>query len=105
MSKERKQSTEAAVREISRRTRRKFSPEEKVRIVFEGLHGEQSVSELCRREGTPNPLAPCPENWPGFFEVFTRKQRFHFGSESIAAYIREAASDSPDAPIEVSPST
>ena len=40
MSKERKQSTEAAVREIRRRTRRKFSPEEKVRIVLEGLRGE-----------------------------------------------------------------
>ena len=51
MSKERRQSTEAAVREIRRRTRRKFSPEEKVRIVLEGLRGEQSVSELCRREG------------------------------------------------------
>jgi transposase len=51
MSKQRKQSTEAAVREIRRRTRRKFSPEEKVRIVLEGLRGEQSVSELCRREG------------------------------------------------------
>ena len=33
------------------RTRRKFSPEEKMRIVLEGLRGEQSVSELCRREG------------------------------------------------------
>jgi transposase len=51
ISKERKQSTEAAVREIRRRTRRKFAPEEKVRIVLEGLRGEQSVSELCRREG------------------------------------------------------
>ena len=40
MSKERKQSTEAAVREIRRRTRRKFSPEEKVRIVLEGLRGK-----------------------------------------------------------------
>ena len=43
-----KQSTEAAVREIRRRTRRKFAPEEKIRIVLEGLRGEQSVSELCR---------------------------------------------------------
>ncbi len=51
MSKQRKQSTEAAVRDIRRRTRRKFSPEEKIRIVLEGLRGEQSVSELCRREG------------------------------------------------------
>jgi transposase len=51
MTKKSKQSTEAAVREIRRRTRRKFSPEEKIRIVLEGLRGEQSVSELCRREG------------------------------------------------------
>jgi transposase len=47
MSKERKQSAEAAVREVRRRTRRKFSPEEKVRIVLGGLGGEQGISELC----------------------------------------------------------
>jgi transposase len=46
-----KKSTEAAVREIRLRTRRKFSSEEKIRIVLEGLRGEQSVAELCRREG------------------------------------------------------
>ncbi len=46
-------STEQVVREIHR-TRRRFSAEEKVRIVLEGLRGEQSVAELCRREG----LAP-----------------------------------------------
>ena len=51
MARQQKQSTEAAVREIRRRTRRKFSPEEKIRIVLEGLRGEQSVSELCRKEG------------------------------------------------------
>ena len=46
--------TEQVVREIHRRTRRRFSAEEKVRIVLEGLRGEESVAELCRREG----LAP-----------------------------------------------
>ena len=46
-----KQSTEAAVREIRRRTRRKFSPEEKIRIVLEGLRGEETIAELCRKEG------------------------------------------------------
>jgi len=51
MSNQKKQSSEAAVREICRRTRRKFSPEEKIRIVLEGLRGEQSVSDLCRRVG------------------------------------------------------
>jgi transposase len=45
---------EQVVREIQRQTRRRFSVEEKVRIVLEGLRGEQSVAELCRRES----LAP-----------------------------------------------
>jgi len=43
------------VREIRRKTRRKFSSEEKIRIVLEGLKGEASIAELCRREGiSPN---------------------------------------------------
>ena len=39
------------VKEIRRKTRRKFSSEEKIRIVLEGLRGECSIAELCRREG------------------------------------------------------
>ena len=50
MTNQKKQSTEAAVREIRRRSRRKFSPEEKIRIVLEGLRGEQSVSDFCADE-------------------------------------------------------
>jgi transposase len=49
-------SAEAAVREIRRKTRRKFSAEEKIRIVVEGLRGEQSIKELCRREGIASNL-------------------------------------------------
>jgi transposase len=46
---------EAKVREIRRKTRRRFSSEEKIRIVLEGLRGEESIAELCRREGiSPN---------------------------------------------------
>jgi len=56
MTSPKKQSTEAAVREIRRRTRRKFSPEEKIRIVLDGLRGEQSISDLCRREGIASNL-------------------------------------------------
>ncbi len=56
MTNQKKQSTEAAVRDMRRRTRRKFSPEEKIRIVLEGLRGEQSVSDLCRREGIASNL-------------------------------------------------
>ena len=39
------------VKEIRRATRRKFSAEEKIRIVLEGLRGEVPVTDLCRREG------------------------------------------------------
>ena len=42
---------EKAVRDIKRRTRRKFGPEDKIRIVLQGLQGEGSIAELCRREG------------------------------------------------------
>ena len=45
------QSPEVVVKEIRRVSRRKFTAEEKIRIVLEGLKGETSVSELCRREG------------------------------------------------------
>ena len=43
--------TESVVREIRRKTRKKYSSEEKVRIVLEGLRGESSITELSRREG------------------------------------------------------
>ena len=43
--------TEKLVKDIRRRTRKKYSAEEKIRIVLEGLRGEESVAELCRREG------------------------------------------------------
>jgi transposase len=39
------------VRDIRRVTRRQYSAEEKVRIVIAGLRGEDSVAELCRKEG------------------------------------------------------
>src|SRR5947199_8646634 len=45
---------EKVVQDIRRKTRRRFSVEEKIRIVLEGLRGEESIAELCRREG----LAP-----------------------------------------------
>ena len=45
------QGSESVVKEIRRKTRRRFSAEEKIQIVLEGLKGESSVAELCRREG------------------------------------------------------
>jgi len=45
-----KTSPESIVREIKRRTRRKFTAEGKIRIVLEGLRGEESITDLCRKE-------------------------------------------------------
>jgi transposase len=44
-------SAERHVRDIRRKTRRRYSAEEKIRIVLDGLRGEDSIAELCRREG------------------------------------------------------
>jgi transposase len=44
-------SPESIVREIKRQTRRKFTAEEKIRIVLDGLRGEAGITDLCRKEG------------------------------------------------------
>jgi transposase-like protein len=46
-----KEPVDQVVKEIRRATRRQFSAEEKIRIVLSGLRGEDSIAELCRREG------------------------------------------------------
>ncbi len=43
--------SEKLVKDIRRRTRKKYSSEEEIRIVLEGMRGEESIAELCRREG------------------------------------------------------
>ena len=40
-----------AIKDIRRATRKQYSAEEKIRIVLDGLRGEESIAELCRREG------------------------------------------------------
>jgi transposase len=47
---------EATIRDIKRKTRRKYNTEEKNQIVIEGLRGEQSIAELCRRAGIAESL-------------------------------------------------
>ena len=46
-----KESTEKKIRNIRSQNRKKYSAEEKIRIVLEGLRGDESIAELCRREG------------------------------------------------------
>ena len=46
-----KDTAEKVVKDIRRATRKQYSAEEKIHIVLEGLRGEDSIAELCRREG------------------------------------------------------
>ncbi len=50
-SEERTRETQSFIRSVRRSTRRKYTPEEKIRIVVEGFRREETVSDLCRREG------------------------------------------------------
>ena len=47
----RRSTSEKLVKDIQRATRKQYSAEEKIRIVLDGLRGEDSIAELCRREG------------------------------------------------------
>ena len=53
---EKKEKAELTVRRIRRKTRKKYSAEDKIRIVIEGLRGDMSVAELCRKEGISQSL-------------------------------------------------
>ena len=78
-----KRSVEKTVRDIRRRTRKKYSSEEKIRIVLEGLRGEESIAELCRKEGL-NPNVYC--RWS--------KEFMEAGKKRLAGdTVREATSD------------
>ena len=46
-----KETSEGVIKNIRRATRKRYSAEEKIRIVLDGLRGEDSIAELCRREG------------------------------------------------------
>jgi len=51
-----KATAEQVVKDIRRQTRRHFSAEDKIRIVLDGLRGEDSIAELCRKEGIAQSL-------------------------------------------------
>ena len=51
-----KESVEKTIHNIRRKTRKKYSAEDKIRFALEGLWGETTIAELCRREGIINNL-------------------------------------------------
>ena len=51
-----KPSSEKVIKDIRRVTRKQYGAEEKIRIVLEGLRGEESIAALCRREGIAESL-------------------------------------------------
>src|SRR5436190_14574950 len=58
---------EQVLKDIRRQTRRQYSAEEKIRIVLEGLRGEENISELCRRKASPprSSWRPASVGWRG----------------------------------------
>lgn len=46
-----REAVEKTVRDIKRRTRRYFGAEDKIRVILQGLRGEESIAEICRKEG------------------------------------------------------
>lgn len=79
-------SAEATIRDIKRKTRRKYNTEEKIRIVIEGLRGEQSIAELCRREGIAESLY---YSWSKEFMEAGKARRIGASRRSPAAVVTQ----------------
>jgi transposase len=77
-----KTSPDSIVREIKRHTRRKFTAEEKIRIVLEGLRGEESITDLCRKEGIH------PTNYYKWSKAFLESGKRQLNGDTL----REASS-------------
>jgi transposase-like protein len=90
-----KEPAEQVVKAIRRAARRQFSAEEKIRIVLSGLRGEDSIAELCRREGivqtsiTPgrrNFWRPARSAWPATPHARRPRTRSKSKQNSIVCY-------------------
>ena len=79
---------ERVLRDIRRATRRHFSAEDKIRIVLDGLRGEDSIAELCRREGIAQSL----------YYVWSKEFLGEAGAPLVRAPGRTASGDWPGTP-------
>ena len=78
----RKSPGEKIVKDIKRATRKHYSSEEKIRIVLDGLRGEDSIAELCRREGISQGIYGVDSGWV---------QNSTLGSEDALAVVSQIA--------------
>ncbi len=60
---------EQVLKDIRRQTRRQYSTQDKILIVLEGVRGEESISELCRREGMRPPVLWLVQGVPGSWQT------------------------------------
>ncbi len=78
---------EKAVRDIRRKTRKQYSAEEKIRIVLEGLRGEESIAALCRREGIAESLY---YSWSKeFLEAGKKRLAGDTGRQAISGEVKD----------------
>jgi len=70
-----KNPSEKTVRDIRRATRKQYSAEEKIGIVLDGLRGDDSIAELCRRK-VLIPMGFYPVSADGFKKAEAAKSRF-----------------------------
>ena len=78
-----REAVEKTVRDIKRRTRRHFGAEDKIRVILQGLRGEESIAEICRKEGLHQNLY---DRWS--------KEFLEAGKKRLAGdTVREAGSD------------
>jgi transposase len=81
-------SSERIVKDIRRATRSQYSAEEKIRIVLDGLRGEHSVAELCRREGIAESLY---YNWSKEFLEAGKRRLARAATSSEVRDLRQEA--------------
>ena len=82
-------SSEQVVKDIRRATRKQYSAEEKIRIVLDGLRGEYSIAELCRREGIDD--SQCMTNAIG--PVLGPSPPAQFGDSQLVEFVPEQLPD------------
>ena len=85
-----KRSAERVIKDIRRVTRKQYGAEEKIRIVLEGLRGEESIAALCRREGIAESLYTGSPSLAAFDDPSRRS------SLRLAARLRRAPPQSPE---------